>query len=205
MRALFYAFPAAALLVAPAAAFAQQSDTLSSPGLREVHGSFNPSGRRGFWLTVGLGVGGESFNANDGLGWSDTKTGGVGYLKLGGTINPHFQLGAELQGWSTNYYWDNYDRSLGSLMGIVQYYPSARGDFWIRGGFGYAHDRLRDYSTPGIVIISDEDGTAFAGGLGYDVRLSRRLFLTPSLDFMGQHYSDHDERLVTFGVGITFH
>lgn len=216
MRTRSYAVLALLLLAVPAAAFAQQDDTLpppkprhrpadSSPGLREVHGSFTQSDRRGFWLTAGLGVGGESFNAHDGLGWSDSKSGGVGYLKLGGTLNPHFLLGAELQGWSTSYYWQGYDRSLGSLMGIVQYYPSARGNFWVRGGFGFAHDYLRDYVAPGFVTTSDENGTAYAVGIGYDIRMARRVSLTPILDFLGQHYETHTERVVTLGVGVTFH
>ena len=46
---------------------------------------------------------------------------------------------------------------------------------------------------------------ALAVGLGYDFRVSRNVSITPSLDLQGQRYDTHDERLVSFGIGVTFH
>jgi hypothetical protein len=196
----------------PVTALAQDDDSGRDPhrrprsrGLREVSDDAGRSRRDGFWLSAGLGVGGESFDARDGLGWSDRTTGGVGYIKLGGTVNRNLLLGAEVQGWSNHYYDADYDRTLGSLMGIVQWYPDGRGDFWLRGGLGFAWDELDFYGTPPANITTRRSGTAFAIGLGYDARVGRKISITPQLDFLAQRYDTHDERVVSFGIGITFH
>jgi hypothetical protein len=196
----------------PVTALAQDDDSGRDPhrrprsrGLREVSDDAGRSRRDGFWLSAGLGVGGESFDARDGLGWSDRTTGGVGYIKLGGTVNRNLLLGAEVQGWSNHYYDADYDRTLGSLMGIVQWYPDGRGDFWLRGGLGFAWDELDFYSAPPTNVTTRRSGAAFAIGLGYDARVGRKISITPQLDFMAQRYDTHDERVVSFGIGITFH
>jgi hypothetical protein len=46
---------------------------------------------------------------------------------------------------------------------------------------------------------------AFAFGLGYDARTGRKVSLTPSLDFTGHSYSDHQERILSLGLAVTFH
>ncbi len=174
-------------------------------GLREVSDDAGRTRRQGFWLSAGLGVGGETFDARDGLGWSDRVTGGVGYIKLGGTLNPNLLLGVEAQGWSNESYQNDYKRQLGSVMGIAQFYPSRTGDFWLRGGLGWAWDEVLFNSNPPATVTSRRAGTAFAIGLGYDARVGRKISLTPTLDFMAQRYDTHDVRVVSFGLGITFH
>lgn len=173
-------------------------------GLREVSEHSGRSRRSGFFFAAGLGVGGESFNANDGLGWSDGKAGGVGYIKLGGTVSPNVLLGVEAQGWTASYYGQGYDRDLGSLLGLVQWYPSAVDGFWFRGGLGFARDNLRYYGPPpSTTLTTGRNGTAFALGLGYDIPVGRKVSLTPTLDFVGQRYDTHDERVFSIGLGVT--
>lgn len=172
-------------------------------GLREV--SDRRSDRRdGFFASIGLGGGAESFDANDGLGWSDDKGGATGYLKVGGAVSNALTLGAELNGWASRYQRQGYDRSLASLMFIAQWYPASRSDFWLRGGLGWARDNLSVYGTSSDVN-RHENGTALAVGLGYDFRVARNVSITPTLDFQGQRYDSHDERLISLGLGVTFH
>jgi hypothetical protein len=181
-------------------------DRQPSPGLREVPEHSGRSRRRGFWLSTGFGVGGESFDARDGLGWSHAESGAVAALKLGGTVNPHLLLGAEFSGWWDPYYMNtNLDRSLGSFMGIVQWYPAALGDFWLKGGVGFAHSQDLQYLGWGSAVQWHQDGMAFAFGLGYDARVGRSVSLTPLLDFTGHSYSDHQERILSLGLAVTFH
>lgn len=213
MRALILLL--AGLSLAPAVAVAQDDTTppresdrgrhhrAHGGGLREVSGR-GFSRRQGFFAAVGIGAGAESFDANDGLGWSDDKGGATGYIKVGGTVSQSLLLGAELNGWAAQYQRQGYDRSLGSLMFIAQWYPAREGDFWLRGGLGWARDNLSLYGTTGD-INSHENGTALALGLGYDFRVARNVSITPTLDFQGQRYDSHDERLVSFGIGVTFH
>ncbi len=173
-------------------------------GLREVSDRRDDHRRDGFFAAIGLGGGSESFDANDGLGWSDDKGGATGYIKIGGAVSNSLMLGGELNGWASRYQRQGYDRSLASLMFIAQWYPARRSDFWLRGGAGWARDHLSIYGTSGD-INSHENGTALAVGLGYDFRVGRKVSITPSLDFQGQRYDSHDERLISLGIGVTFH
>ena len=172
-------------------------------GLREVS-NHRDSRREGFFAAVGLGGGAESFDANDGLGWSDDKGGAVGYIKVGGAVSQSLLLGAELNGWAAQYQRQGYDRSLGSLMFIAQWYPASRGDFWLRGGLGWSRANLSIYGTSGD-INSHRNGTAFALGMGYDVRVAHNVSITPTLDLQAQRYDNYDERLISLGLGVTFH
>jgi len=203
----------AGLALAPAAAQAQDDDGgrdrgrdrgRCDCGLREVSDRRHDR-RQGFWLAFGLGGGAESFDANDGLGWSDDKGGATGYLKLGGTVSQSLLLGAEANVWASRYRGQGYDRTLSSLMFIAQWYPAPRSDFWLRGGLGWAHDELDLYPNTSGNVVTGRNGTALAVGLGYDFRVSRNVSITPSLDLQGQRYRDHDERVVSFGIGVTFH
>ncbi len=172
-------------------------------GLREVADRSSHARRSGLWFSAGIGAGNERFDARDGLGWSDGKGGGSGYLKLGGTVNSSLLIGAEAQLWAAANSGQTYDRALGSLMGIAQFYPSPAGGLWLRGGLGWARDNLRTYPSPGVTMSSDINGTAYALGLGYDVPVTRGISITPSLDLVAQDYRTHKERIVNFGIGIT--
>lgn len=209
MRTHAFAFLTALALLAPATLVAQEEEDphhgrrRGSRGLREVSDDAGRSRRDGFWLSAGLGAGGESFDARDGLGWSDDQGGGVGFVKLGGTVSPSLLIGAEAQVWGRDYSYDGYERGLGSFMGVAQFYPARRADFWIRGGIGWARDYYRDYAAnqPTRTV----NGTAYALGFGYDVAVARKVSITPSLDFVRQHYDTHRERIVSIGVAVTFH
>src|SRR4051794_6406360 len=74
-----------ALLGAPASAAAQQPP----PGLVEVSDAGN---RHGFWAGLGLGAGGESFDLDDGLGYSNAYYKPTVSLRLGGTLSQSFRL-----------------------------------------------------------------------------------------------------------------
>ncbi len=171
-------------------------------GLREVSGNAGRNRRDGFFFSAGIGAGAESFDARDGLGWSDGKGGGTGYLKVGGTVGRSVVLGAEAQGWFSSYRGQNYDRTLGNLLGFAQFYPSSSG-FWMRGGIGWARDHLTTFNSSGIGYGSSINGTGWALGVGFDVPVGRRVSITPSLDLMGQDYRTHEERVLSLGVGIT--
>ncbi len=208
MRLPLFSLLALALVTGPAALAAQDGDPHHSRGrggLREVSDDAGKSRRQGFWLSLGLGVGQESFDARDGLGWSDGTTGGVGAIKLGGTVSRSLLLGVEAQAWAKEFNYAGYDRALGSVMGIAQWYPAPRSDFWLRGGLGWAVDQLDEHPSSNVTISTTKHGTAWAVGLGYDVPVGRKISLTPNLDFVGQHYDTHSERIVTLGLGVTFH
>ena len=166
-------------------------------GLVEVR----DGGRHGFWLGVGVGAGGESFGVQPGPGYSDVLYRPTISVRLGGTVSQHLRLGGEVLSWIN----ENGPavESLSSALFVAQVYPIASTGFYLKGGVGIGRN-----------AVQFEDGfdtgdTGFAGlvGAGYELRLGRRIYLNPVIDFVGHSYSDrfdgsYKERLVNFGLGI---
>jgi len=166
-------------------------------GLVEVR----DGGRHGFWLGVGVGAGGESFGVQSGPGYSDVLYRPTISVRLGGTVSQHLRLGGEVLSWIN----ENGPavESLSSALFVAQVYPIASTGFYLKGGVGIGRN-----------AVQFEDGfdtgdTGFAGlvGAGYELRLGRRIYLNPVIDFVGHSYSDrfdgsYKERLVNFGLGI---
>jgi hypothetical protein len=191
------------------AGFTADADAQRRRGLRDVTAR---GGRHGFWLNLGVGAGTESFRFADENDYSEGLTKPTLDLRLGGTVSSSLRLGVEGTLWSDTYTDDVGDRVreyLGGLMLIGQFYPARDLGLFIKGGAGV--------SRSGVDVVgpfdSHEDGFAWSAGLGYEIRLSRSLFLTPTLDLM-QHRSEQrddlggtlpalHERLATFGVALT--
>lgn len=168
--------------------------------------------RHGFWINVGVGAGRESYRFADEDDYTEGLTKPTLSVRLGGTVNPNLRLGAEIIGWADTYNDDQGDRVteyLGGLLLIGQFYPARDLGLFIKGGAGLSRSGV---SVPGPFDTS-EDGFAWTAGLGYEVRLSRTLFLTPTIDLMQHRSEQRDaqggtlpalyERLVTFGVALT--
>jgi hypothetical protein len=183
----------AALMLSPAAVDAQEPPE----GLIEVP----ESRRRGFWLGLGLGAGGESFDASPGNGYSDVLYRPTVSLRLGGTVSQHLRLGGEVLTWINDV--GPAVESLSSALFIAQVYPFSSSGFYVKGGLGIGRNAM-DFDDG-----FDEGDTGFAGllGAGYELRLGRRFYLNPTIDLVGHRYDDgvlgdYRERLVNFGLGI---
>jgi hypothetical protein len=181
------------LVSLPADAVAQQPP----PGLVEVR----EGGRHGFWLGLGLGAGGESYDLPSDAGYSSVLYRPTISLRVGGTVSQHLRLGGEVLSWFN----ENGPaiESLTSALFVAQFYPAASAGLYLKGGLGIGRN-----------AVDFEDGygsgeTGFAGliGAGYELRLGRRIYLNPVIDFVGHSYStrldgSYRERLVNFGLGI---
>ena len=181
------------LMALPTVAAAQNTP----PGLVEVR----EGGRHGFWLGLGVGAGGESYDIRPGNGYSDVLYRPTISLRLGGTVSQHLRLGGEVLSWIN----ENGPavESLSSALFVAQFYPAASTGFYLKGGLGIGRN-----------AVEFEDGygtgdTGFAGlvGAGYELRLGRRIYLNPVVDLVGHTYNSRQggsyrERLVNFGLGI---
>ena len=166
-------------------------------GLVEVR----EGGRRGFWLGLGVGAGGESYGFQPGTNYSDVLYRPTISVRLGGTVNQHLRLGGEVLSWINQN--GPAVESLSSALFVAQLYPIASTGFYLKGGVGIGRNAVE--FDGGF----DTGDTGFAGlvGAGYELRLGRRIYLNPVLDFVGHRYSDrfgggYRERLVNFGLGI---
>jgi hypothetical protein len=164
-------------------------------------------------MNLGLGAGTESSRLEPETSYTDGLTKPAFSLRLGGTINPHLRLGVEATGWADRHYdsglEDNVTSYLGGLLLIGQFYPSRRAGLFVKGGLGVTRSG-EDVPGPGDL---HEDGFGWTAGLGYEIKLSRSLYLTPTVDLL-QHRSQirddvgtllpafHD-RLLTVGVALT--
>jgi hypothetical protein len=175
--------------------------------LREVSRNY----RDGFWLALSVGAGNESFRFDDDpAGYSDDITAPTFSLRLGGTPSRNWLLGAELFAWMDGDLYDHYDEYsnvLSSAMMIAQFYPSARGGLYLKGGVGVAGNYIRTVNPAGFAVRDEESGLATVFGAGLDLRIGRTVSITPTVDVHHQFFNRADlrERIVSFGIGVTFH
>jgi hypothetical protein len=182
------------LLGAPMTGFAQQPP----PGLVEVSDGGN---RHGFWVGLGLGAGGESFDLRDGLGYSNAFYKPTISLRAGGTVGQSLRLGGEVLSWINER--RHSVESLSSLLFVAQFYPVRTAGLYLKGGLGLGRNAV-DFDDG--VNVGD---TGFAGllGAGYELRLGGRFYLNPAVDLVGHSYDSRSggsyrERLVNFGLGV---
>ncbi len=173
----------------------------------------SPSGERhGFWLNLGIGAGTESSRFEGENNYSSGLTKPAYSVRIGGTVSPNFRLGGEIAGWSDAHFDSQFQENVTSyLVGamlIGQFYPARRAGFFVKGGGGLSWVG-ESVAGPGDL---SEGGFAWTAGLGYEIKLSRSLFITPTVDFL-QHRSQVREngvvqpalydRLATIGVALT--
>lgn len=159
--------------------------------------------RQGFFIGFGAGGGGGEVTGNT------DANGGGGWLTLGGTVNQKLRLAADFEGFATQ---DNDDVRYGTSTFSALWYPSARGNFFLKGGVGASTVTIK---VPG----PDGSGVGFGTvlGAGYDFRVGRKISITPQFTFFGGStgdVTDDDKNVirndVKFGVamlsvGVVFH
>ena len=119
------------LLGAPGNALAQRPE-----GLIEV--KTQEPGRSGFWIALGLGAGGESYDIQPSTGYSSVLYRPTVSVRLGGTVSRHLRLGGEVLSWINEV--GPAVESLSSGLFVAQFYPSKSG-LYIKGGLGFAQCR----------------------------------------------------------------
>jgi hypothetical protein len=164
-----------------------------------------PQTRQGFWIGFGLGWGSLGVSC----GTPDCRTGRTGaasgYLKLGGTLSPHFLLGGETNGWTKEEERTTVTAANASL--AAYYYPQPAGGLFLKGGAG-------------IATFKEEGGDAASGvglvvGLGYDFRVGPNVSITPVANFNWGRVGDVTgpidvtpdvkQNIIQLAVGVTFH
>ncbi|MFC1530635.1 outer membrane beta-barrel protein [Gemmatimonadota bacterium] len=157
----------------------------------------------GFWISFGFGAGTAlGDDAFDG----DSKFGGAGFLRMGGSPSQQLLIGGEMIGWGTDQ--DNVQIGRAALMFTALYYPSPKGGFYLKGGAGFAGRSAEwQISLDGRTYTTrdDQGGIGLGAGLGYDIQLGRNFFLTPALDFVYTGTEGDGASLLLFTVGATWH
>lgn len=157
---------------------------LAAP-LTQVASAQAPPARHGFWGAFGLGYGANGLSCSGGCSFnSGAKGGGLTVaLKLGGTPSPRVRLGGEVNLWTKDY--SGVTESVGNVSAAVYLYPSARSGFFVKGGVGVASFQLSQGGS-----TESADGIGVLTGLGYDIRVSRKVSLSPIANFYFGHDGD---------------
>jgi len=159
---------------------------------------------KGFWIGFGLGGG---INASSGLD-GESKWGGAGYLRMGGTLRQQWLLGGEAIGWGRSS-GDEY-LGRGNLTFTVMFYPSKRGGLALKGGVGGSSVSVAE-SSGGVTTVRNENGFGSTLGVGYDLRLGSNIFLTGNVDWLFQAFDSDDptfpgtNNIFMLTLGLTWH
>lgn len=195
---------AALVLGSGAAATAQERG--GNPDLVEVKGGGGSRG--GFWSFVGMGAGGESNRLASEGGYTGALYKPTFTLRMGGTINPYVRLGGELFTW---FNWEGARfENLGSVMAIAQVYPVPTAGLFVKGGGGIAWNGVTVQDDWGYYGPYYSDvGFGWTVGAGYEIPLSRKVGLVPTVDYTwhrydGRTFETYYERVLNFGLSVSF-
>lgn len=132
--------------------------------------------RSGLWLAAGGGAARNRVDC-DTCGEIGRYWGGMVFVRAGGTITDRVRLGGETYSWQRGL--EEEDSYLRGAQGIVLWYPSFPTlGFFVQAGLGLAR-LYNDFRREGSPVRAAETGMSVMLGVGYDVRVTRRLWLTP--------------------------
>ncbi len=166
------------------------------------------SRRQGFWWGIGLGAGSAGLECSGCS--SDREGSGSGYLRMGGTLSPHWLLGGELDAWAKSR--SGVDAVMANLAIVASWYPSGSGGFFLKfglGGIAYQEDG-------GLNKLEAMGGSAIVG-IGYDIPIGRSTSLTPFFNSIASARSkvridgatvsgmERNPNLLQVGLAISFH
>jgi hypothetical protein len=171
---------------------------------------------KGLWGGFGLGGG---VNLTDTFG-EGSLWGFSGYGRIGGTLNQRVLLGAESAGWFGSR--GGVDFSRGNLSGVLLFYPSPSGGFFLKGGIGFAYIMTSIYSstTVGGVYYQNSTSQSKGGfgataGVGYDLKIGRNIYLVPEVGWYLQAVGSQSSlvfgdtpgtnNIIAFALGLVWH
>jgi hypothetical protein len=153
--------------------------------------------RRGFWFNGGLGYGSATCDEDFICAGSEGSVSGT--LSLGGGLSQTVLLGVMTNGWVKD---DALiDLTIGTLLGVIRFYPSDGTQFFLQGGLGVGRV---DVTVSGIGS-ADESGFAGLVGIGYDIRLGDNLSLTPYLNGFATGTESATWSVGQLGLSLTVH
>ncbi len=141
-----------------------------------------PDTHKGFW-----------FNVGGGAGWLEGSSGGVFYVRMGGTPDRKALFGGEVVTW----FRDGASTTNIAATGLIYPFYETTGkpghDLFFRGSFGLA---ATDGGSTGLGLMF---------GTGYDLRLANNLYVTPNFDFMVQVFDNSTLTTFLITLGLGFH
>jgi hypothetical protein len=172
----------------------------------------HPQERKGFWIGLGFGYGWANPSCE---GCLDVEGDGASTftLRLGWALNQKVLLGGEFDLW-----WNEREEDslvLYNPMLTVHFYPSEASGFFLKGGIGGSYGEREAFIDNNTRVTTElGSGFGFLAGAGYDIRVGRKISITPALSYWAGRSMDvefdntvrdwkHD--VVDITVAVTFH
>jgi hypothetical protein len=152
-------------------------------------------GRDGFWIALGAG-GGWNLARNIA---DETKPGVAGSLRLGWAIDSDILLGGEAIFWGREQSSQLFTRGNVTVTGL--YYPVGASGVFLKLSLGVAF--LDFFPTSDSTLVTTERGFGSNIAVGYDLRIGRSVFLTPSVDFAYQRVEHATNTMLLLTLGLT--
>ena len=149
--------------------------------------------REGFWIGAGLGYGSMGMSC-DGCGDIDRVGAPSGYLALGTALRQNVLLGVETNAWTKSEL--GVRLTMANISGAVYWYPMATNGMFVKAGAGFSALDAGGGGTNGFGVL---------GGVGYDVRMSRNLSITPVANWFRGSFDGSSANVLQIGVGVTSH
>jgi len=153
--------------------------------------------RQGLWVGGGMGYGSLGLTC-DGCSSVDREGGVSGYAKIGGTLRQNILLGVEMNGWTKSEFGGRV--TMGNMSGAAYWYPMPTQGLFIKAGAGYSVLSVDDG-----ISTADDSGFGLLGGLGYDVRVGKKLSITPVANYFRGAFEGGSANVLQLGVGVTSH
>jgi len=147
----------------------------AAPARAQKQGKSEGPYREGFWIGVGLGYGSATISCSECMDNSRYGAATVS-LRMGGTPSRQLLVGGEVDAWSRTS--SDVTETVGDVSGVVLFYPSSTGTFFIKGGVGGV---VYDANTSPKLETS---GFGVSIGVGIDLYLGHRFSLTPYASYV---------------------
>ncbi|MGH7520633.1 MAG: hypothetical protein ACREMI_05100 [Gemmatimonadales bacterium] len=115
-------------------------------------------------------------------------------LGAGGALSQKVLLGASIDVWAKS------EGTVAALLARFRFYPSVTSGFFLTGGLG-----LGRWQADGTDANSSDTGTSELIGLGYDVRVSPNVSLTPFWNWFAAQTTNQDHNVAQLGLSVTVH
>lgn len=134
----------------------------------------------------------------------------VGYLNLGGTLNDHLLLGAEISGWSKEE--EGVTLNLYNVLATLTVHPQPSSGFFLKVGAGGAFMDTDIHAVSKTITVDLGNGLGLLAGARYDIWLWKNVSLTPGVNFWyGRKFASDKSpgtwtpNVVDVTLGLTFH
>lgn len=170
--------------------------------------------RRGFWFRGGvMAASNRTDCSNCGeFAWDD---GVAAFVRAGGTVSKYVLLGGEAYGFRQTD-GEASKIEIQGLLAITEWYPWLQHGGFLKAGIGVSNLDLFVETIDGATTQSSKTGLAISLGIGWDIRVSDGISITPVINSYINAVGDLDVEpvgtasnvlttLLTAGVGVTFH